>query len=172
MWIQFLTDGLALPKRKLAIWFGLLVSWTTWAKFASNSVENVCLNPKYEQLDIQKSRGKKKKKKAHCVTNPILLGYPAHFTINPGLEREKAIQLVWCSALSLNQTLLLLQQCWNFLLQRLTMLLSIHHYYFNIALERKWNCHMVELSCQTSVTTLLWEKKPNHFSLFTDEASW
>lgn len=107
----------------------------------------------------KQEKKEKKKKKAHCVTNPILLGYPAHFTINPGLEREKAIQLVRCSALSLNQTLLLLQQCWNFLLQRLTMLLSIHHYYFNIALERKWNCHMVELSCQTSVTTLLWEKK-------------
>lgn len=119
------------------------------------------LKPQVWTARYSEKQGKKKKKekKAHCVTNPILLGYPAHFTINPGLEREKAIQLVWCSTLSLNQTLLLLQQCWNFLLQRLTMLLSIHHYYFNIALERKWNCHMVELSCQTSVTTLLWEKK-------------
>lgn len=36
-----------LAKKKICHLFGLLVTWTAWAKFASNSVENMCLNAKY-----------------------------------------------------------------------------------------------------------------------------
>lgn len=83
------------------VWFAS--HQTAWAKFASNSVQNMCLNPKYElkyeQLYIQ-NRRENNRKKAHCVQNHYCSVIQLILPPTQDYRGKTTIHLVWCSTQS------------------------------------------------------------------------